>query len=79
MGVRAATLKPTGPQAPPVHVASEHDPNRSLSDSPAGSVASSNLSRATAAGGGRGGNSVERQLYKALKALAEQASNTFVQ
>ncbi|KAL4425306.1 hypothetical protein ABPG75_009322 [Micractinium tetrahymenae] len=53
-------------------LAAEHDPSRALSDSPAGSVASSNLSRATAAGGGRGGNSVERLLYKALKALTEQ-------
>ncbi len=50
----------------------ELNPSRALSDSPAGSVASSNLSRATAAGGGRGGSSVERQLYKALKALVEQ-------
>ena len=49
----------------------EHDPSL-VTDSPAGSVASSNLSRATAAGGGRGGSSVERLLYKALRALAEQ-------
>ena len=49
----------------------EHDPGL-VTDSPAGSVASSNLSRATAAGGGRGGSSVERLLYKALRALAEQ-------
>jgi len=55
-----------------VFACAEHDPSRALSDSPAGSVASSNLSRATAAGGGRGGSSVERQLYKAIKTLAEQ-------
>ncbi|KAI7835683.1 hypothetical protein COHA_010422 [Chlorella ohadii] len=54
-------------------LASEHDPSL-ITDSPAGSVASSNLSRATAAGGGRSGNSVERLLYKALRALTEQAS-----
>ncbi|KAL4418799.1 hypothetical protein ABPG77_010208 [Micractinium sp. CCAP 211/92] len=53
-------------------LSAELNPSRALSDSPAGSVASSNLSRATAAGGGRGGSSVERQLYKALKALVEQ-------
>ncbi len=51
----------------------EHDPSL-ITDSPAGSVASSNLSRATAAGGSRSGNSVERLLYKALRALTEQAS-----
>ncbi|PRW33925.1 centromere kinetochore zw10-like protein [Chlorella sorokiniana] len=51
-------------------LASEHDPSL-VTDSPAGSVASSNLSRATAAGGGRSGNSVERLLYKALRALTE--------
>lgn len=50
----------------------EHDPSL-VSDSPAGSIASSNLSRATTMGGGRGssGASVERLLYKALRALAE--------
>lgn len=40
-------------------------------------MASSNLSRATAAGGGRGGNSVERLLYKALRALTEQVGHDF--
>lgn len=50
--------------------AAEHDPSL-ITDSPAGSVASSNLSRATTVGRS-GGNSVERLLYKALRGLAEQ-------
>ena len=56
---------------PPPHA--EHDSSL-ITDSPADSVASSNLSRATTVGGsGRGGSSsVERLLYKALRALTEQ-------
>ena len=59
---------------PPPHA--EHDPSL-ITDSPAGSVASSNLSRATTVGGsGRGGGSgVERLLYKALRGLAEQVGS----
>ncbi len=54
----------------PCIVTAEHDPSL-ITDSPSGSIASSLLSRATAAGRS-GGNSVERLLYKALRGLAEQ-------
>lgn len=57
-------------------LASQHDPSL-LTDSPAVSIASSCFSRASTLGGGGGGrgegrSSVERLLYKALRALTEQ-------
>jgi hypothetical protein len=61
------------PPPPPRSLPAEHDPSL-VADSPAGSVASSALSRATAAGGGRGGGAVERLLYKALRALTDTVS-----
>lgn len=83
-GQRTATWRHgTGVAAPPTAAPccptdfqpAEHHPSLAT-DSPAGSVASSNLSRATAAGGGRGGSSVERLLYKALRALTGQVGTT---
>ncbi|GAB4812978.1 hypothetical protein N2152v2_000024 [Parachlorella kessleri] len=55
-------------------LASPQDPAALVTESPALSVASTNLSTATSAalGGEQGRNTVERLLYKALRALTEQ-------